>query len=67
MKKAAEVAGNIKGFFGGVNAELKKCTWPTRQELTGSTVVVLVSVAILAVYIGVCDSLLMKLMQLVLR
>jgi preprotein translocase subunit SecE len=30
--------------------ELKKCTWPTWDELKGSTVVVLLSIAILGVF-----------------
>ena len=30
--------------------ELRKCTWPTRAELKGSTVVVIVSTGIVAVF-----------------
>ena len=30
--------------------ELKKCTWPTWDELKGSTVVVMISIAILGVF-----------------
>jgi preprotein translocase subunit SecE len=30
--------------------ELRKCTWPTRDELKGSTVVVIVSVALLGIF-----------------
>jgi len=32
-----------------------KVSWPNRAELIGSTVVVLVSLAILSLFIGVCD------------
>jgi preprotein translocase subunit SecE len=67
MIKAAEIKGRIAEFFGGVSTEMKKCTWPTRQELNGSTAVVLVSVLLLGAYVGVCDSLLVRLMKLVLR
>jgi preprotein translocase subunit SecE len=35
--------------------ELKKCTWPTWDELTGSTVVVIVSVALLGGFTVVVD------------
>lgn len=35
--------------------ELRKCTWPTWNELTDSTVVVIVSVAILSVFVGLTD------------
>jgi preprotein translocase subunit SecE len=32
-----------------------KVSWPTKDELIGSTVIVLVSLAILSAFIGVCD------------
>ena len=35
--------------------ELKKCSWPTWDELTGSTVVVIVSVALLGGFTVIVD------------
>ena len=46
---------NIGKFVGQVKTEMKKVAWPSRQELISSTVVVLVSTAVLALFIGVCD------------
>jgi preprotein translocase subunit SecE len=37
----------LSGYFRETQEELKKCTWPTWDELIGSTVVVMVSVALL--------------------
>jgi len=37
----------LSGYFNETWEELQKCTWPTWEELSGSTVVVLVAVAIL--------------------
>jgi preprotein translocase subunit SecE len=37
----------LSGYFHETKDELVKCTWPTWDELTGSTVVVIMSVAIL--------------------
>jgi preprotein translocase subunit SecE len=37
----------LSAYWGETMEELKKCTWPTWDELTGSTVVVIVSVALL--------------------
>ena len=37
----------VSGYFQDTKEELKKCTWPTWDELMGSTVVVIVSVALL--------------------
>ena len=38
-----------------VIVELKKVTWPTAQETRGATVVVIVTVFIMAVFLGVFD------------
>jgi len=35
--------------------ELKKCTWPSWNELSESTVVVVVSVAILSIFVASAD------------
>ena len=35
--------------------ELKKCSWPTWQELKGSTVVIAVSIALFGVFVVVAD------------
>ena len=67
MKKIVELIGALKTFLGEVKAELKKCTWPTRQELLGSTMVVVVSVVILGVFVGLSDTTLMGILRAVLR
>ena len=38
--------------------ELKKCSWPTWQELKGSTVVIAVSIALLGVFVMAADEVL---------
>ena len=63
MSKIAESVGAFRGFFSEVNAELKKCAWPTRPELFDSTVVVIISVALLGGFVAVCDLLLRELMR----
>jgi preprotein translocase subunit SecE len=49
------MANKIAGFFNDVKLEMAKVSWPTKDELIGSTVVVLVSLTILSAFIGVCD------------
>ena len=39
-------------------AELRKMTWPTKEELIGSTLVTVVVSVIVAVFIGIVDRLL---------
>ncbi len=67
MKKIVELIGALKTFLGEVKAELKKCTWPTRPELLGSTMVVVISVIILGVFVGLSDTTLMGILRAVLR
>lgn len=45
----------IKKFLKEVLAELRKVTWPTKDELIGSTIVTIVVSLIVAVFIGIVD------------
>lgn len=45
--------------------ELKKCTWPTWDELKGSTVVVAVSIIVLGLFTFVVDQILFALFKLI--
>jgi len=40
----------LSNYIQGTREELRKCTWPTKEELKGSTVVVMVSILLLGVY-----------------
>ncbi len=55
-----------RGFVEDVQAELKKCSWPTRGELFESTVVVIVSVVLLAAYVALCDGAVILALQAIL-
>jgi preprotein translocase subunit SecE len=45
----------LKRFLKEVRLELTKVTWPTANELRGSTVVVIVTVLILTLFIYLVD------------
>ena len=49
------MANKFVGFFNDVKLEMGKVSWSTRDELIGSTIVVIVSLAVLSVFIGICD------------
>jgi len=53
-------------FINEVGAELKKSTWPTRSELVDSTMVVVLSVIALAIFVGVSDLVLARLLTILL-
>lgn len=42
-------------FLREVRIELKKVTWPSRQQTMGSTLVVIVLVMIISVFLGIID------------
>ncbi len=45
----------IREFWKNVAVEITKVSWPTREELRASTIVVIVTVLIVAAFIGVVD------------
>ena len=45
----------IRLFAGEIYAELLKASWPTRQELWDSTVVVIVASALLGLFTSIAD------------
>ena len=53
-------------FFHDVQEEMKQVSWPTREELIGSLLVVFVGVTLMAAFIGICDFFLSKAAQLLL-
>ena len=59
--------GRVASFMEEIREELKQVAWPTREELLGSALVVFVGVTLLALFISVCDFLLSKAAQVLLR
>ena len=47
-------------FFKESFGELKKVTWPSREEVTSSTKVVLVSTVLIAIVLGLVDYLIFR-------
>jgi len=55
------------GFVKEVKAEFTKVNWPSREELFGSTAVVIVLSLLLAIFIGIVDLTLSNILTLLLR
>jgi preprotein translocase SecE subunit len=51
-----------RGFLTGVREELRKVTWPTREELTKATRMIIVLSIVLGITIGLMDWLLQLLL-----
>jgi preprotein translocase subunit SecE len=57
----------IGKFISQVKTEMQKVSWPSREELISSTIVVLISTILMAVYIGVCDLVLSRVINVLIR
>ena len=55
----------LNAYVAETREELKKCTWPSVEELKGSTVVVVVSMALVGIFTVGVDSLIVLFMKLV--
>ncbi len=58
MKKAIQ-------FLREAKEELRKVTWPDRDEVTGFTIVVVITVVIVSLFLWAVDSALMALIKVV--
>ncbi|OGP63838.1 MAG: preprotein translocase subunit SecE [Deltaproteobacteria bacterium RBG_13_53_10] len=56
-----------KQFLREVKTELKKVTWPSRKDTLSGTAVVLVAVFIIALFLGIVDSGLSRLIKELLK
>ena len=54
-------------FLLEVRSEVKKVTWPSKKEAIGGTAVVVVVVLIMAVFLGLVDVLLSKIVEALLN
>ncbi len=57
----------ITGFIKEVKEELKKVAWSSRQELLASTVVVITVTFIMAIFIGIIDIALSKILSIIFK
>ncbi len=57
----------IKQFFREVKVEVNKVVYPNREELIGSTWIVIVTVIVISLFLGIVDLGLSKLVGLAIR
>jgi len=66
VDKVKELSQSSKQFYLDVRGEMKKVSWPSRDEVFGTTVIVVASVFFFGLYLGLVDALLSKGFQVVL-
>ena len=45
----------LRDYFVEVRTEMKRVTWPGRQEVYGTTVMVIITTFVFAFYFAICD------------
>ncbi len=59
----SKLVTTVREFLGDVKAELKKVTFPSRQETLGSTSIVIIFCIIMSLYLSLVDSILIWLVS----
>ncbi len=66
-KTISEIAGavidSIRSFFSNTMDEMRKSSWPTRDQLFESTVLVIIALAVSTAFITVVDQILFKVVK----
>ena len=58
LEKLKGLPSRISAFIADVKAEMKKVTWPSKKEVYGTTIVVIVAVFFFGFYLFFVDSIL---------
>jgi preprotein translocase subunit SecE len=66
MEKIKLILQKIIRFLSEAKLELKRVTWPTPKQTLASTTVVIVIVFIVAIYLGIIDYVLARLVKFIL-
>ncbi|MGV8057413.1 MAG: preprotein translocase subunit SecE [Smithellaceae bacterium] len=66
MEKIKLIVQKIRQFLSDAKSELKKVTWPAPKQAMASTLVVIVIVFVMAIYFGIIDFGLAKLIKFIL-
>ena len=63
--KDVSVMEKIRRFISDTVAEMGRCTWPSKQQLLESTILVVVAMFALACFVAAVDEIAMRLIRLV--
>jgi len=55
VSKPKQWWSSLKEFFRDTMGEMKKVTWPTKNEVVGTTTVVIVATIVFALFLWACD------------
>jgi preprotein translocase subunit SecE len=67
LAASKEVAGKFGSYISDVRAEMKRVTWPGKQEVYGTTVMVIITTFLFGFYFMICDEAFSRLVSYVLN
>ena len=67
LEKLRSLPGRISVFIADVRSEMKKVTWPSKKEVYGTTIVVIVAVFFFGFYLFFVDSILQVAVQRIIK
>jgi len=62
-----DLFGRVKGYIADVRAEMKRVTWPGKQEVYSTTVMVIITTFLFGFYFMLCDQAFSHLISFVLN
>ncbi|HZT69777.1 MAG TPA: preprotein translocase subunit SecE [Terriglobia bacterium] len=60
-------AGRLRNYVSDVRAEMKRVTWPGKQEVYGTTVMVIITTFLFGFYFMICDEVFSRLISFILK
>jgi len=65
MEKLKKIFAGIAKYIKSVHTEAKRISWPSKQELKSSTIIVLITLIVVTFYLWLCDNLFYRLFALI--
>ncbi|MBP8718672.1 MAG: preprotein translocase subunit SecE [Candidatus Atribacteria bacterium] len=65
--KVIQLFQKVINFIREARAELKKVTWPNRKQLISSTIVVMITIIMVAIFLGVVDLVFSRIVTIILQ
>jgi len=67
LSSSREAAGKLGAYIKDVRAEMKRVVWPGKQEVYGTTVMVIITTFLFGFYFMLCDEVFSRLVSYVLN
>ena len=66
LAASKDLFGKVSGYVSDVRAEMKRVTWPGKQEVYSTTVMVIITTFLFGFYFMICDQAFSRLVSYIL-